>query len=126
MTLEQSDDPVNASLRFFAVKANAPHKPISTIPQLAAAVATLTKQEGRALTTVQLPHSVHSVHSVADGWLRSRPENSPTHEVELSVDKSSYSDLGLSLPNIGLRNRPSKRVDTLGVGVFDTGAQSHS
>ena len=92
--------------------------PISTIPQLATAIGQYTRQYGKAPSSVILPHSVHSV---AEGWMRTRPENSPTHEIELSVDKHSYVDLGLSLPNTSLRNKPSQRVKT--PGVFDTGAQ---
>ena len=123
---EQSDEPVNASLSFFGVKAFMENlvrdeelqEPISTIPQLATAIGHHTRQSGKAPNTVVLPHSVHSV---AEGWLRTRPENSPTHEIELSVDKASYMDLGLSLPAANLRNKPSRRVKR--PGVFDTGAQ---
>ena len=111
----EQEETVNASLKFFAINAR---EPPSTIAQLAAFVSSMRKQYDKAPSTIPLPHSVHSI---ADGWLRSKPANSPTHEVELSVDKSSYISLGLALPMPSTRNRTANKVYT--AGVFDTGAQ---
>ena len=90
---------------------------VTTITQLASLVASLSRAEGHPTNTVTLPHSVHSV---IDGWLQTRPNSNPTHLVELMVDKSSYMELGLALPRHSLRNKPSRRTSTN--GVCDTGA----
>ena len=129
------DDPNNASLVFCSVKAttgepgaplhpgnhpvplDSPSTPISTISQLAAAMEKMPSTPGRK-QAFKLPHSVHSL---TEGWLSTRPEDSPTHEVVLSVDKSSYKELNIPLPRNSLQHRPARRISTL--AVFDTGAQ---
>ena len=63
--------------------------------QLASLIASLTRSQGTSPKTISLPNSVHSVF---EGWLQTRPNNSPTHLVELMVEKSSYVALGLALP----------------------------
>ena len=86
-----AETPVNASLNFFGIKASshdelaletAPQDihlaPVITVPQLAALVSLHSRQQGKAPSTEILPHSVHSI---AHGWLQTRPDNSPTHEV---------------------------------------------
>ena len=57
---------------------------------------------------------------MVSGWLKSRPTHSPTLKVELMVDKSAYTELGLSLPQPGMKYK-APRLDT--AGITDTGAQ---
>ena len=90
---------------------------ISTLSQLAA-MTKLIRSNGVSISTIPLPHSIHSAYR---GWTKSRPKSSPTHPVQLRVHKASYKDLNLSLPRSDLRNVPSKCVDYN--PVFDTGAQ---
>ena len=103
-----------APIMFFALEAMDPVTDLSQLKQL---VSTF-KASGDPVTSVVLPHSIHSV---TDGWLQSRPQSSPTHSVTLIVDKSSYIQLGLNLPRPELANRTSSRVRAN--AVFDTGAQ---
>ena len=119
---------INASLSFFGIKVSedpptkfAPATDTETVTnlrQLASISGNITKHGGVSPTTIPLPHSIHSV---IHGWLQSKPTHSPSHQVELSVDKSSYAELGLSLPKPSMRNKPSPRMITN--GVMDTGAQ---
>ena len=102
-----------APIMFFALEAMDPVTDLSQLKQL---VSTF-KASGDPVTAVVLPHSIHSV---TDGWLQSRPQSSPTHSVTLTVDKSSYIQLGLNLPRPELANRTSPRVRA--DAVFDTGA----
>ena len=111
------EETLNASLSFFGLKGS-DASPITNPTQLASIVGNMKRQEGRTPSTISLPHSIHSV---MEGWLRARPSTSPTLKIELMVDKASYTELGLSLPQPSLRNKPSERVSTL--AVMDTGAQ---
>ena len=113
---ESTEDAVNASMNFFVIKATS--APVVTVPQLSTIVSQYSRNHGSAPASVILPHSIHSV---AMGWLQTRPDNSPMHEVELTVDKPSYTSMGLSLPSHSIRNKPSPRVKVS--AVFDTGAQ---
>ena len=113
---QDTEDAVNASMSFFDIKATS--APVVTVSQLATIVSQYTRNHGSAPASVIL---LHSIHSVALGWLQTRPDNSPMHEVELSVDKPSYTCMGLSLPSHSIRNKPSSRVKVS--AVFDTGAQ---
>ena len=115
---EQQEDTVNASLSFFGVKGEETPDIITCVSQLAPLVANITRNTGSPPNTIPLPHSVHSV---IDGWLKTKPSTSPTHPVELMVDKASYTELGLSLPQPGLKYKPASRINTN--GVLDTGAQ---
>ena len=116
---EPPDSP--GDLSFFSIQAvsnSQLHMPaVTTVQQLAS----LTKQmrsEGGHLSTVPLPHAIHSA---VVGWTRSKPKSSPTHTVILKVHKGSYKDLGLALPQPKLRNVPSKSIRDR--SVFDSGAQ---
>ena len=111
---EGDTDTTAAPIMFFAIEAMDPVTDLSQLKQL---VSTF-KASGDPVTAVVLPHSIHSV---TDGWLQSRPQSSPTHPVTLTVDKSSYIQLGLNLPRPELANRTSPRVRA--DAVFDTGAQ---
>ena len=93
------DDPSNASMNFFGIKVTAnihrppshpwetgngvsqtsggrEQEPVCDLQQLAAVISEISRPTGRKQNMVKLPHSVHSL---AEGWLVSKPENSPIH-----------------------------------------------
>ena len=101
--------------QFFAMLAETP---IPTKAQDLTFLVQSVRQTGPA-TTLPLPHHVHTAHA---GWLRRAPTHSPTHRVDISVDKAAYASLKLSLPRYMRQNTwpgHSPHQDA----VFDTGAQ---
>lgn len=67
------------------------------------------------VTTIPLPHFVHDVH---EGWRKTQAKPSPTHPMEIEIDRAAYSDLNISLPHPSLRFRriPAQQ------SCLDTGA----
>ena len=113
---------------FFSIETNPsqedsdtqPHPPkLPATPQdILPILAYLRTSEG-PVTTLPLPHHVHDVVS---GWHPTRPKESPTITAQFTVDRPSYSKLGLNLPrfrhassNIGRSVNKSS--------ISDTGAQ---
>ena len=118
--VQQEDDTTtveHAALtgQFFAMLAEAP---IPTKAQDLSYLVQAVRQTGPA-TTLPLPHHVHS--AVA-GWQRRVPTNSPTHRVDIAVDKAAYAALKLSLPRY-LRQNTWPGHSPSQDAVFDTGAQ---
>ena len=68
------------------------------------------------VTTIPLPHVVHNVH---EGWRKTQAKPSPTHAMEIKIDRAAYTDLNIPLPQHSLRFRkiPSQQ------SCLDTGAQ---
>ena len=61
------------------------------------------------VTSLPLPHYVHDT---VRGWHQTRPRNSPTITAKFSLDKQSYSELGLNLPrHKQSHNNPGKSVE---------------
>ena len=94
------------------------HMPAVTSMQQLAALANQMSSGGNNPSTIPLPHAIHSA---AFGWVRSKPEASPTHPVTLRVHKASYSKLKLALPAANLKHVPSRPVKDC--PVFDSGDQ---
>ena len=88
----------------------------TTTEGLNAFVAALQNQG--PVTSVPLPHHVHD--EVA-GWLPTRPRDSPTIEVQYSVDRPAYAQLHLPLPRLSAGHHPGRSGTTH--SVADTGAQ---
>ena len=80
-------------------------------------VASMQSWEGPA-TTLPLPHHVHNTIS---GWLPTRPRDSPTIMVQFSVDRPSYSQLGLNMPRFLSRGHNPGRTSNK-PGICDSGA----
>ena len=115
------DSPGNLS--FFAIQTATArdsqlHMPAVTSVQQLSALARQMRSNGDNISTIPLPHAIHSA---VTGWTRSTPKASPTHPVTLKVHKASYKELNLALPIPNLRNVPSKPVSDN--PVLDTGAQ---
>ena len=73
------------------------------------------KQAG-PVTTIPLPHCVHSLHA---GWLLTPARPSPTHPLEIKVDRAAYASLHLSVPKSSLKPSRIKSQQS----CLDTGAQ---
>ena len=110
---ETESETTAAPIQFFGVTA----APITNVSDLSHMVNSINDSKS-STRTIRLPHSVHSV---MDGWMQTRPSSSPSHPVTLTLDKQSYTELGLNLPRPELRNKPSRRIKTN--AIFDTGAQ---
>ena len=95
---------------FYAMQTTTPSSHKDLIPYVAA-----LKTEG-PVTTIPLPHVVHSIHA---GWLQTKAKSSPTLPLEIKVDKSAYSELGIPVPATSLR---SARIKSQ-LSCADTGAQ---
>ena len=109
------------NLSFFSVQQasySQLYMPAVTSVQQLAALSSLMRSNGEHLSTIPLPHAIHSA---VVGWTKGRPKASPTHQVTLKVHKASYTDLNLALPQSNLRNVPCKPVNDQ--AVFDSGAQ---
>ena len=71
------------------------------------------------VNTIPLPHHVHS-H--VQGWLQTKPSDSPSHPVEITLDRRAYAQLSVPPPSLyHNRHRPGRLSNT--GAVFDTGAQ---
>ena len=71
------------------------------------------------VTTLPLPHYVHDR---VKGWHQTRPRNSPSISARFSLDKQSYSELGLNLPRQKhSAYNPGKSTEK--PSICDTGAQ---
>ena len=68
------------------------------------------------VTTIPLPHMVHSVHH---GWVRQDAQSSPTLLLHIKLDREAYSSLRLPVPRSCLRARHIKSHRC----CLDTGAQ---
>ena len=71
------------------------------------------------VTTLPLPHYVHDR---VRGWYQARPRNSPSISAQFSLDKRSYSELGLNIPRLKQSSHnPGKSAEK--PSICDTGAQ---
>ena len=68
------------------------------------------------VTTIPLPHMVHSVHQ---GWLRQGAQPSPTLLLNIKLDREAYCILRIPVPRSSLRARHIKSQRS----CMDTGAQ---
>jgi len=113
ITTTTDDDSVTgalmASAAFYATQSVVP----TSYDQLRPYVASLM-QDG-PVTTVPLPHMVHSVHK---GWSTQPALPSPTVALEARLDRLAYSSLKLPVPRVSLR--PTKSQIR---ACADTGAQ---
>ena len=67
----------------------------------------MTKKDASSpINTIPLPHHVHShIH----GWLQTKPDLSPTHPMEVTLDRQAYAELCVPLPRLyHNRHRPGK------------------
>ena len=99
-----------ASAAFYAMQTEVP----SRYTQLQPFIAIL--QQAGPVTTVPLPHLVHSQHA---GWLKQAAMPSPTVPVNIKVDRSAYADLRLPVPRTALKPTRIKGIHS----CADTGAQ---
>ena len=106
----------DGNLTFFSIQQQV-MPAITTVSQLSS-VAKQIRSNGANLSTIPLPHSIHSA---VRGWMSSNPKSSPTHPVQLKVHKPSYKELNLPLPCHNPRNKPNRSVKDN--PVFDSGAQ---
>ena len=71
------------------------------------------------VNTIPLPHHIHS-H--VEGWLQTKPSDSPSHPVEINLDKKAYAQLSVPPPSLyHNRHRPGRLANAR--ATFDTGAQ---
>ena len=68
------------------------------------------------VTTIPLPHVVHSIHA---GWMQSKAQSSPTLPLQIKIDRAAYTDLKLPAPTTSLRSNRIKSQRS----CADTGAQ---
>ena len=94
------------------------HYPTSSA-DLQCPVNTMRGWDQGPVTHVPLPHHVHDK---VRGWLSSRPLNSPTLKVTLSLDRPAYSSLGLNIPRFRNSSHNPGRTASKSA-VPDTGAQ---
>ena len=97
-----------------------PHQTVPTQPaHLATLVQSLTKSGSKSVRTVPLPHFLHDIHA---GWVRSRPQKSPTIPVNIRLHLPSYKTLGLTVPSYSRKiSNPTR--STTKPSIMDTGAQ---
>ena len=81
---------------FYAMQTSAPSTYQHLIPYISAL------QISGPVTTVPLPHVVHSIHA---GWVRKQAKPSPTLPLDICVDRAAYSELRLPAPTTSLRAR---------------------
>ena len=92
--------------------------PVSSA-DLQSPVQTMRQWDQGPVTHVPLPHHVHD--KIA-GWIKQRPRDSPSLRVNFSVDRPSYSALGLNLPKFkNSSHNPGRSSSKL--AVADSGAQ---
>ena len=99
-----------ASASFYAIQSEVP----TNHTQLTSYAAAL-RADG-PVTTIPLPHMVHSIHA---GWLQTQAQPSPTHPLEIKIDRAAYSTLHLPVPKSSLRPGRVKSQQS----CLDTGAQ---
>ena len=112
--ITDTEDPVAAGLLssagFYAMTSSPP----TTYVHLQPVIASLG-QSG-PVTTVPLPHIVHSQHR---GWLRQPAQPSPTVPMDIKIDRAAYGYLQLPVPRSALKPTRVKQVNS----CADTGAQ---
>ena len=75
--------------------------PPASLEDLLPIIANITRQDNTpSVTTIPLPHHVHS-H--IDGWLKTKPESSPTHLMDITLDRQAYAQLSVPIPNVDTR-----------------------
>ena len=78
-----------------------------------------TNSSSNTVSTIPLPHHVHS-H--VEGWLRTKPSNSPSLSMEVTLDRQSYAQLSVPIPSLyHNRHRPGRLNHVR--AITDTGAQ---
>ena len=68
------------------------------------------------VTTIPLPHMVHSIHT---GWFNQPAQRSPTHPLSIKIDRAAYSTLNIPVPKSSLKPRQIKTQQC----CLDSGAQ---
>ena len=95
---------------------------LSTTPtkhsEIAPILAHIRRASSAPVTTLPLPHHVHSV---AQGWQQSNPSSAPALSVSVALDRAAYGSL--SLPPPRLKQRPKAGRAFHQKSVADTGAQ---
>ena len=99
-----------ASAGFYAMQTVAPTSSEQLSPYIAA-----LRADG-PVTTVPLPHLVHTVHA---GWLVQAAQPSPNLLLDVKIDRSAYGSLCLPVPRTSLRPTRSKQQRS----CADSGAQ---
>ena len=95
-----------ASASFYAIQSEVP----TNHTQLTSYAASL-RADG-PVTTIPLPHMVHSIHA---GWLQTQAQPSPTHPLEIKIDRAAYSTFLSPSPLSDLgESSLNNRVWTLG------------
>ena len=92
--------------------------PPSSHVLLSPLVAQLRETTVGPVTSIPLPHHVHSV---AAGWTRSNPSPSPSLSVSVSLDRAAYGSLALAPPSLRRRGKFGRAQGQK--AVADTGAQ---
>ena len=104
---------------FMSLEANADRNPnLPSTPMDLPPIISHMKLTG-PVTTLPLPHYVHDR---VKGWYQTRPRSSPSITAQFSLDKQSYSELGLNLP----RHKQSTHNHGKSAekpSICDTGAQ---
>ena len=78
-----------------------------------------TSSSPNTVSTIPLPHHVHS-H--VEGWLQTKPSNSPSLSMEVTLDRQSYAQLSVPIPSLyHNRHRPGRLNHAK--AITDTGAQ---
>lgn len=94
--------------------------PPSSVADLLPIIASMTEKDASSfINTIPLPHHVHShIH----GWLQTKPDLSPTHPMEVTLDRQAYAELCVPLPKLyHNRHRPGRHRNN--PTIMDTGAQ---
>ena len=93
--------------------------PPSSAADLLPIIAAMMKDASSPINTIPLPHHVHS-HIL--GWMQVKPDLSPTHPMEVTLDRQAYAELCVPLPRLyHNRHRPGRHSNN--PTVMDTGAQ---
>ena len=92
--------------------------PPTSHSSLAPILAHLRQTTTAPVTTVPLPHHIHTV---ADGWKRTSPSSAPTWPVSVTLDRAAYGSLSLPPPRLMRRSKSGRAPNQK--AVFDTGAQ---
>ena len=92
--------------------------PPTSHAHLAPLIANLRQSTAGPITTIPLPHQIHSI---ADGWKKHKPASAPVLPVSVSLDKAAYGSLSLPPPRLLQRSKPGHSPGQR--AVFDTGAQ---
>ena len=102
------------------IQARSRRTPPSSAKDLLPVIAFISRTSpGSPISSIPLPHQVHSY---VKGWLQTKPEVSPTHPMEVSLDRQAYAELSVPLPKL-YHNRHMPGRHRNNPCIMDTGAQ---